>query len=100
VFLPRLPCCFVWLIADALASGTPVVTTTGTPWKVIEERGFGHWVEPTADSIARALDEMLSLPSRTREEMGRQARKFALREYSWYRIGREMYSVLKEVAGK
>jgi hypothetical protein len=36
----------------------------------------------------------------TLKKMGRQARDFVLREYSWYRIGREMYSVLKEAAGR
>ncbi|MBK8389049.1 MAG: glycosyltransferase family 4 protein, partial [Saprospiraceae bacterium] len=35
------------VVIEALAQGTPVITTKGTPWEVLEKRNAGFWVENT-----------------------------------------------------
>jgi glycosyltransferase involved in cell wall biosynthesis len=81
---------------EALACGTPVVATTGAPWSVVEEKGFGRWVAPDAGAIAGAVEDMLSLGGGRLREMGRAGREYALANYSWYDLGRRLHGVLDE----
>ena len=57
-------------IAEALSMGVPVITTTGTPWEELAEKGCGWWVEPSVESLATALHEAMSLSDEQRKTMG------------------------------
>ena len=74
VVLPSYSENFGLIVAEALASGTPVLTTTGTPWKSIEERQCGWHVEPNMMCIKDALISALSLSEEEMEDMGKRAR--------------------------
>ena len=50
--LPTYSESFGMVIAEALAHGLPVLTTTGAPWSMLPQRGCGWWVDPTVDGIA------------------------------------------------
>ena len=39
-------------IAEAMQSGLPVITTTGTPWQELPAQGVGWCVEPTVDALS------------------------------------------------
>ena len=43
------------VVAEALAHGLPVLTTTGAPWSMLSERDCGWWVDATVDGIAEGL---------------------------------------------
>ena len=47
-----------------------VFVSTKTPWKVVQEKGCGWWVENDVESLARALREMMALSENDRCEMG------------------------------
>ena len=64
------------VVAEALAHGTPVVTTVNAPWQRIEEEGCGLWVESEPQALARAI---LSLEDMDLGEMGARGR-------SWMRL--------------
>lgn len=66
-------------IVEAMVSGLPVVTTTGTPWKELPAKGAGWCVPPTADHLTRALCEAMAMPEEARKAMGRRATDFAKR---------------------
>ena len=66
-------------IAEALACGLPVVTTTGTPWMALRDTGCGWWVEPSAPALAAALTEAMSLPEGRRRKLGERAALFGRR---------------------
>jgi glycosyltransferase involved in cell wall biosynthesis len=51
------------VVLEAGIVGTPVFTTTGTPWKGVEEAGFGWVVDPHADEYERVLKEFLEMPA-------------------------------------
>lgn len=74
---------FSFSIAEALASGTPVVTTTKTPWKIIEEVSAGRCVPPNSSSIFNALDELFSLPPSALSKMGQRGKKLINNDYDW-----------------
>ena len=45
------------VVLEALASGTPVLASEGTPWKCLPAKGCGHWLPWDADIWAKAMIE-------------------------------------------
>ncbi len=81
------------VVAEALACGTPVVTTTRTPWQQIHEINAGRWVSPDKTSLAVAVQELLDLSESQRREMGQRGRAMVEREYSWDMIGHKFVTL-------
>ncbi len=77
VVLPTYSENYGLIVAEALASGTPVLTTTGTPWQSIEKESCGWWVNPTPEEIYSALVDVSNLGDTEMEKMGRRARLLA-----------------------
>jgi glycosyltransferase involved in cell wall biosynthesis len=69
-------------VAEALASGTPVVTTTNTQWTMLEERECGWLAKADADSIERALERCLDAGEVERRRRGANGRALIESEYS------------------
>ena len=88
------------VVTEALVSGLPVITTTGTPWEALEEQGCGWWVEPTPKGLARALQEGMSMSDEERLAMGARGRAWAIEEFSCQKIAAEMLSVYDWVLGR
>lgn len=80
---------FGMVIAEALAHGLPVLTTTGAPWPMLRERGCGWWVAPTIDGIAQGLRQATSLDSATLQAMGAKGRALVAAEFGWERVAKQ-----------
>jgi len=78
-------------VAEALARGLPVITTTGAPWQELEIHRCGWWVAPGVDGIAGALAAALITPRQTLQGMGARGRALIEEKYSWDRIGRDAF---------
>jgi glycosyltransferase involved in cell wall biosynthesis len=74
---------FGMVIAEALAHGLPVLTTTGAPWPMLTQHGCGWWVEPNVHGIAAGLRQATSLDSATLQAMGARGRMLVAREFGW-----------------
>jgi glycosyltransferase involved in cell wall biosynthesis len=70
-------------VAEALAHGTPVVTTTAAPWSDLTAVDCGWWVEPNQFAIANALAEAMSRTSSQLADQGRRGRQMVTEKYSW-----------------
>lgn len=95
--LPSLSENFGIAVAEALASGTPVITTTGTPWSHIVEQQCGWYVSATAGALADAIANATALSSEERRTMGARGRAFIAADYSWPRVATEMIQVYEQV---
>lgn len=62
-------------IAEALASGTPVITTVGTPWIDLNDSHAGAWIEIGTQPLVATLRRFLALSDEKLEVMGRNGRK-------------------------
>jgi len=71
------------VVAEALACGTPVITTTGTPWERLQQIDAGRWIPPVKSELLEVLREMLSMSAARRREMGRRGMSFVRSEYTW-----------------
>jgi glycosyltransferase involved in cell wall biosynthesis len=88
---------FGMAIAEALAHGLPVLTTTGAPWPMLHEMGCGWWVQPTVEGIAGGLLQATKLDIETLQRMGEKGRTLVMREFSWDRVASLMLSTYEDV---
>jgi glycosyltransferase involved in cell wall biosynthesis len=88
---------FGMVVAEALAHGLPVLTTTGAPWPILRELDCGWWVPPTVDGIADGLRQATSLDSETLQDMGEKGRCFVRKEFSWGHVASLMLSTYEDV---
>lgn len=86
------------VVPEALASGTPVITTVGTPWKELNSEHCGWCVEVGTDPLVTALKEFLQCSDEELEVMGRHGRKLVEDKYTSEAVALqfiEMYNSLK-----
>ncbi|WP_083923545.1 glycosyltransferase [Amorphus coralli] len=81
---------FGMTIAEALAAGTPVITTKGAPWSGLEVEGAGWWVENNQGALFAALDEALKEPIGSLAARGRRGRDWMIRDFGWDAIAADM----------
>lgn len=78
---------------ESLATGTPIIASTGTPWQLVEDADCGKWVENTPEKIASAILEMLQ---KDRETMKKNSRKLA-QKYDWKNIALQFKKVFEKM---
>lgn len=97
--LPTFSENFGVVVAEALASGLPVVTTKAAPWQEIETYGCGWWIDAGVESLAKAIKEGTELPDEVRLAMGRRGRALIEREYTWAPVAEQMRAVYEWMLG-
>lgn len=80
-------------IAESLASGTPVITTVGTPWNDLNSSNAGTWIEIGTQPLVETLRRFLSLSDGELETMGKNGRKLIETKYSAKVMAEEMMKV-------
>ncbi len=78
------------VIAEAMASGLPVITSNTTPWGDLQEHHCGWWIDVGVPPLERALAEAMGLPDDQRRQMGRRARSLIEQKYQWPTVARRM----------
>lgn len=73
---------FGYVIAEALASGTPVITTKGAPWEEINTYHCGYWIDRTCEALKSALSELIKKDQTELKEMGMNGRRLIQEKYS------------------
>jgi glycosyltransferase involved in cell wall biosynthesis len=91
--LPTLSENFGLVVAEALAAGVPVITTTAAPWQALVLHRCGWWVKPEVDALVTALSEATSLTTAARGEMGDNGQAFVNAHLSWDHVAIKMAQV-------
>lgn len=85
------------VVTEALACGTPVITTVGTPWRELEDYGCGWWTEIGTQPTVNALKEFLSLSETEIERMGRNGRRLVEEKFSCQKIAKDFITMYEEL---
>ena len=88
------------VVAEALAAGVPVLTTTGAPWAELQTHRAGWWVEPEPRAIAEALRAATGAGDAERQAMGERGRALVREVYGWDGIAARMREVYEWVLGR
>jgi glycosyltransferase involved in cell wall biosynthesis len=87
-------------VAEALAAGTPVVTTTAAPWNDVVTHDCGWWVEPDSRTLRAALASALQRTPDELAAMGRRGRQWVADEFSWNSAGLRMAEAYRWIIGE
>jgi glycosyltransferase involved in cell wall biosynthesis len=88
------------VVAEALAHGLPVLTTTGAPWSILPEKGCGWCVDATVEGIAEGLRQATALDPLELHDMGARGRALVIAEFGWERIADLMLSTYQSILTK
>jgi glycosyltransferase involved in cell wall biosynthesis len=86
------------VIPEALFAGMPVITTTGTPWSILESKGFGKIVSLNCTELQKAIDGMVETLIKHNgldQNFRNKTRDYVVENYSWPKIT-EKYIVFYE----
>lgn len=98
--LPSFSENFGMAIAESLANGIPVITTTGTPWSTIVPNRCGWYVAPEMQELQRALLEATACSAETLVDMGRRGQALIASDYSWETVALRMIDAYSTIAFK
>lgn len=85
------------VVAEALARGTVVLTTMGTPWEELKSRNCGFWAENSEEGIKNELEVALRMSDDELREMGERGKQLVLEKYTWEKttlLTKELYTWL------
>lgn len=88
---------FGFVVPEALATGTPVITTQGTPWCELESNHCGAWIEIGAKPLAETIARFVKLDAGELEEMGRNGRALVEAKYSASAMAKAQRDVYAEL---
>ncbi|NCW27561.1 MAG: glycosyltransferase [Verrucomicrobia bacterium] len=116
VALPTYSENFGIVVAEGLAAGRPVLTTTGTPWGAVslkmkmkikkvediqsmnlEERGCGVICEPGVRGVRTGLGRMLKMSDVKRKGIGARGRKWMKKEFGWEKSAKELIKAYQRI---
>lgn len=98
--LPTFTENFGIVIAEALATGVPVITTKGAPWQDLETHRCGWWIDIGVEPLTQALKTAMSLTDQERTIMGNNGRKLVEQKYSWADVAEQMAAVYRWMLGE
>lgn len=90
---------FGLVVAEALAHGAPVITTTGAPWSGLKDHECGWWVDRDMRSFQEVLKLSMSCDSSLLKSMGMNGRAWMSKKFSWVTIAdsfRRLYVLVSE----
>lgn len=80
-FMPSHTENFGLVVIESMAQSTPVVASTGTPWRILESEKVGIWADNDPDTLARIVDRTIEMPRAEYERVRADCRPFVERNF-------------------
>jgi glycosyltransferase involved in cell wall biosynthesis len=88
---------FGMAIAEALAYGVPVLTTTAAPWPQLSARHCGWRVDPSVEAIVDGLRKATAVDDATRRAMGLQGHEWIKTDFQWGDVARRFVACYSQL---
>ena len=85
------------VVLEALISGTPVIASTGTPWKILEENRFGIWLPWKVKDWEEAMLNILNDDTYKNESFLRRSRNWVIENFNWSNIADRYIHIYEEI---
>ena len=85
------------VVPEALACGTPVITTVGTPWEELNEVGCGWCTKIGTKATKDALLKFLACSDSELERMGRNGRALVEEKYTSEAVAKQFVEMYERV---
>ena len=85
------------VVAEALAVGVPVITTTGTPWEDLENHKCGWWIDLSVENVQSTLVEVFNTSTDKLHRMGFNGKKLVKEKYDIKAIGKTMIELYNNI---
>lgn len=85
-------------IAEALSYAVPVLTTTATPWSVLDSAGCGWSVDPDVSGVTKGLADATSCLEDELRQMGRIGRDWVECHLQWGDVADQFVSLYRRAA--
>lgn len=72
---------FGLVVIESLAQNTPVIASTNTPWKILDEEKVGHWVDNSPPELAKTIDQILAMDRPEYESYRQRGREFVIENF-------------------
>ena len=86
------------VVAEALACGTPVITTHGTPWKELEDFACGWYIQVGLGALEKHLQKAISAPEEDLKIMGLHGRKLVENKFTVQAVAQKFLGIYKTLA--
>ncbi len=87
------------VVAEALANGLPVITTTAAPWQDLHTHRCGWWTGVTAATLTSTLRQALRTTDETRRQMGQRGQQLVQEKYTWPQMAARTVALYKQISG-
>lgn len=88
---------FCNVVSEALAHGVPVIASHGTPWRALEAKQCGWWVDNSPETLAQTIRLARQQPLGA---MGRRGWEWMAAEYPWDAVAKQMMGVYRSLVTK
>lgn len=88
------------VVAEALYTGLPVITTTGTPWDELNSEGCGWWIELSVENLVQTLQTALALDKESLQSMGLKGRQLVEEKYDITKVAKDMKQLYEQILNK
>ena len=88
------------VVAEALASYTPVITTQGAPWEDLEKQNAGWWTPIEPEAVKTALINALISTDESLDEKAANGRKLVEQKYSIEAVASKMETLYDWIASQ
>lgn len=88
------------VVIESMGQGTPVICSTGTPWKVLAEEKIGFWLNNDTKNIANCIDKILQLPAAEYESMRTKCYNFCKDKFDVYENSDKWIEIMNKLKKK
>lgn len=84
---------FGMIVTEALAAGTPVFASFGTPWEILNEAKCGWWRERDPKNISEVMTTIANMSTEEINEMGERGKELVYKHFTGDRIASQMLTL-------